>query len=303
MHKILKVIKNPLLIVAAVWVKCTRFIKSDKLYLSVLYFCRVLRPLSFSNPKTFTAKLQWLKVNYNKTPLHTQLVDKYGVRSYITQNIGEQYLFPLLGVWASANNIDLDLLPDKFVLKTTHDSGGVWICQDKQAFSLKWESYKKEINGRLRRNYFTIGREYPYRDVPPRVIAEAFMRDESGNDLRDYKFFCFNGEPRILFYASERFIGRVPKFDFYDIHRNHLPFYAKGHPYSGNTLDDVQNYDKMVEVARKLSKGFPHVRIDLYNINGRIYFGEFTFHHDGGFVPFVPYEWDRKVGDMLRLPS
>lgn len=135
------------------------------------------------------------------------------------------------------------------------------------------------------------------------MIAEKFMVDESGNDLRDYKFFCFDGEPRILFYASERFMGGVAKFDFYDINRKHLPFSAKGHPYSGKSLDGVKNYDEMVEVARKLSKGFPHVRIDLYNINGRIYFGEFTFHHDGGFVPFIPREWDRKVGDMLRLPS
>lgn len=303
MHSILKVVKNPLLLVAAVWVKLSRIIKSDKLYLGVLYFCRVLRPLSFTNPKTFTAKLQWMKVNYNKTPLHTQLVDKYGVRDYISKTIGEQYLFPLLGVWDNADDIDLNALPDKFVLKTTHDSGGVWICQDKKIFSQNWGGVKLLINNRLQTNYYPVGREYPYKNVHPRVIAEKFMVDESGNDLRDYKFFCFDGEPQILFYASERFMGGVTRFDFYDINRKRLPFSAKGHPYSGKSLDGVKNYDEMVEIARKLSKGFPHVRIDLYNINGRIYFGEFTFHHDGGFVPFIPREWDRKVGDMLRLPS
>lgn len=285
------------------WVKLSDKITNDVLYLKVLFFCRTKVVLNLKDPKRFTEKLQWLKINYNNSPLHTQLVDKYGVRKYIAETIGEEYLFPLLGVWKRAEEINFDKLPEQFVLKTNHDSGGIWICKDKASFLEKWAIYKEQINNRINNNYYLNGREYPYRDVEPRVIAEKFMVDESGVELKDYKFFCFDGEPKVLFYASDRFSGKVANFDFFDMNLNRLPMYAHGHPTTNGDTLNVPNFDKMVEIAAKLSKGFPHVRVDLYNINGVIYFGEFTFHHDGGFVPFCPKEWDYKLGNYIKLPQ
>lgn len=301
--RLTKIIKNPLIIFAHIWVKFSYKIHNDELYLKVLYFCRTKTRLNFKEPKRFTEKLQWLKINYNNSPLHTKLVDKYRVREYIKETIGEEYLFPLLGVWERAEDIDFSKLPEQFVLKTNHDSGGVWICKDKKTFLEKWSLYKEQINNRLNNNYYLNGREYPYRDVEPRVIAEKFMVDESGIELKDYKFFCFDGEPKVLFYASDRFSGKVANFDFFDMNLKRFPMYAEGHPTTqGDTLN-IPNFDKMVEIAQKLSKGFPHVRVDLYNINGEIYFGEFTFYHDGGFVPFCPKEWDLKMGSYIKLPK
>ena len=208
-----------------------------------------------------------------------------------------------MGVWKKAEDIDFTKLPEQFVLKTNHDSGGVWVCKDKKEFLEKWSLYRDQINNRLNNNYYLNGREYPYKDVEPMVIAEKFMVDESGIELKDYKFLCFDGEPKILFYASDRFSGKVANFDFFDMNLNRLPMYAKGHPTTQVDTLNISNFDKMIEIAQKLSTNFPHVRVDLYNINGAIYFGEFTFHHDGGFVPFCPKEWDLKMGSYIKLPG
>ena len=297
----IKIIKNPFIIFAHIWEKFSNNISNDELYLKVLYFCRTRTKLNLNSPKRFTEKLQWLKINYNKSSVHTQMVDKYKVREIIANTIGEEYLFPLLGVWENADDININQLPSQFVLKTNHDSGGVWICKDKDAFIEKWPLYKKQINKRLNHNYYLNGREYVYKDVSPRVIAEKYMVDESGDDLKDYKFFCFNGEPKILFCVSDRFKGGVANFDFFDMDLKRLPIRAYGHPNSNNQTLEISNFDKMIEISKKISKGFPHVRVDLYNINGQIYFGEFTFHHDGGFVPFCPEEWDVKLGDYINI--
>lgn len=301
--RLLKVLKNPLILFAYFWVRSSKWIHNDILYLKVLFFCKTLIVLRLKNPKRFTEKLQWLKIYYNRSVLHTQLVDKYRVRKFISQTIGDEFLFPLIGVWERVDDIDLSLLPDQFVLKTNHDSGGIWICKNKTSFKDKWPTYKEEIRKRLKSNYYLKGREYPYKNVEPCVIAEKYMVDESGIELKDYKFFCFNGEPQILFYASERFAGKVTNFDFFDMNLNRIPMFAKGHPTTKKIKLNIPNYDKMVEIAKKLSSGFPHVRIDLYNINGQIYFGEFTFHHDGGFVPFYPKDWDIKMGNYIQLPQ
>lgn len=297
MNKLKKLKCNPLIPFARLWMLCSRWIKSDSFYLRVLYYCRTLHPLNLKAPKRFTEKLQWLKLYYNKTPLHSRLVDKYEVREYVENKIGMKYLIPLLGCWDNTDDIDFSKLPEHFVLKTTHDSGGVWICRDKQSFISKWKSTKKLINKRLRHNYYLNSREYPYRNVRPRIIAEKFMVDESGSDLKDYKFFCFDGEPKFSYIASQRFSKDGARFDFYDINLKRLPFSAMGHLQSSNTNLEVEGYDEMLAIVRSLSNGFPHVRIDLYNIKGQIYFGEFTFHHEGGLFPFQPIEWDIKIGD------
>lgn len=276
---------------------------NDKKYLELVYYLHTRDRLDFEHPKDFTQKMQCLKL-YNTSHLCTLMADKYEVRNIVKEKIndGEDLLIPLLGVWNSFDEIDFDKLPDQFVLKTTHDSGGVIICHNKN--ELDYGKVRKLLNKKLKRNYFWTGREHQYKDIKPRIIAETLMVDESGIELKDYKFFCFDGKPKVLFYASGRFLNQQTYFDYYDVDtRKRLPFSSKGHPHSDVDVINVPNYDRMVEIATQLSKGFPFLRIDLYNIQGKIYFGEFTFHHDGGFVPFIPEEWNIKLGNLINLPN
>ena len=300
-HLLRKSFKKPYLILPYCWRKCSRYIKSDELYLKVYYRLCIGKKLDLKHPKTFTEKLQWLKL-HNTSDLCTQLVDKYLVRNYIEDNIGGEYLIPLLGVWDHFDEIDFGSLPEQFVLKTNHGSGGVVLCRDKTQFN-RLEA-KQILESSLKENYFWAGREYPYKNVRPRIIAEQLIQDSQGNAPVDYKFFCFNGEPKVLFYASERFnkLGLPPRFDYYDMDLNHLPVCSKGHDNSDIHLKMFPEFEQMKEIARKLSSGFSHVRVDLYLIGGHIYFGEMTFHHDGGLVPFVPEKWDFKFGQMIKLP-
>ena len=296
-----KVIKKPYLVLPYLWQKCSKLIKSDELYLKVYYRLCIGKKLDLKHPRTFTAKLQWLKL-HNTSDLCTRLVDKYEVREYIKERIGEEYLIPLLGVWDHFDDIDFAQLPEQFVLKTNHGSGGVIICKDKSR--LNKVAARAILETSLKENYFWDGREYPYKNVTPRIIAESFMRDETGNAPSDYKFFCFNGEPKVLFLASERYNaqGLPPRFDYYDMQLNHLPVKSKGHDNTEKALLPFPEFDEMKRIATVLSEGFAHVRVDLYLVNGRIYFGEMTFHHDGGLVPFIPEEWDLIFGEMIKLP-
>ena len=296
-----KVVEKPYLILPVCWRKCSKLIWSDKLYLKVYYRLCFGKKLDFQNPKTFTEKIQWLKL-YNTSPLCTQLVDKYAVREYVKEKIGEEHLVPLLGVWDRFDDIDFGLLPERFVLKTTHDSGGVVICRNKSELDVK--NARKVLTKSLSRNYFWNGREYPYKNVKPRIIAEQFMEGEDRGYLVDYKFFCFDGEPKVLFFASNRYNAdhTPPRFDYYDMEMNHLPVRSKGHENAETKLKMFPEFEQMKKLARVLSEGFPHVRVDLFMSKGRIYFGEMTFHHDGGLVPFIPEEWDLKFGEMIKLP-
>lgn len=301
MNNFIKGIKKPYLILPHYWRTFSKFIKSDEQYLKVLYRLCHGKKLHLEHPVTFTEKLQWLKL-HNTSQRCTQLVDKYRVRDFIKEEIGEKHLIPLLGVWNHFEEIDFDKLPDRFVLKTNHGSGGVIICRDKAA--LDKTVAKNALEKSLRENYFWVGREYPYKNVQPLIIAEKFMEDGNGNPPVDYKFFCFDGEPKVLFYASERFNsqGIPPKFDYYDMNLNHLPVRSKGHDNATGALQWFPEFEPMKDIARKLSRGFPHVRVDLYLVDGNIYFGEMTFHHDGGLVPFEPETWDKTFGDMIHLP-
>lgn len=300
-NKVLKGVRNPSRIILRIWVLCSKIISSDKLFLRVYYFLAVGEKLNLNNPELFTEKIQWLKLN-NRSNLCTQMVDKYDVRKIIRERIGDEYLIPLYGVWDKFNDINFNELPDRFVLKTTHDSGTVIVCKDKKELDI--EKARKKINKSLKRNYFWKGREYPYKNVKPKIIAEELMCNKDGSDLADYKFFCFDGEPKILFYASDRFNEKKEpaKFDYYDMELHHLPIKSKGHKNSGVILNNIVNFDLMKDLAKQLSSGFPHLRVDLYLINSRIYFGELTFHHDGGIVPFIPKEWDKILGEMIKLP-
>ena len=298
--KIKKLFCHPDAALRKAWRMMSPLVSSDRLYLSVMYFLAHRQRMNWENPRTFNEKLNWLKL-WSKNRGFEKYVDKYGVREYVASTIGIQYLIPILGVWDRMEEIDFSTLPDRYVLKTTHDSGGVVIVDGRPT-----DRQLRKLREHLSKNYFWIGREYPYQKVKPRIIAEQFMVDESGWDLKDYKFFCFDGEPKILFLASERFKEKdgKAKFDYFDMELHHLPVKSKGHEQNmENTHPEVPNFKLMTDLARKLSKGFPFIRIDFYNINGKVYFGEMTFFHDDATVPLQPREWNIKFGDMIQLPK
>ncbi len=273
---------------------------SDEDYLKRLFKANMGYELNLENPKTYNEKLQWIKL-FDRKPEYTMMVDKYLVRDYIAQRIGDEYLIPLLGVWDYPDEIDFDSLPDKFVLKCNHNSGlGMCICTDKN--NLDINKVRDDLRKGLKQDYYKIWREWPYKDVPRKIIAEQYMVDESGYELKDYKFFCSDGNVTALFIASDRQVkGEETKFDFYDADFNHLPF-INGHPNTNKTLKRPSAFEEMKKLASELSKGIPHVRVDFYEINGKVYFGELTFFHWSGLVPFEPAEWDKKFGDLIKLP-
>ena len=278
--------------------KVGRFLP-DKAWIQLKYKMFFGRFCGLNNPQTYNEKLQWLKL-YNRKPEYTQMVDKYEVKKYISDLIGEEYIIPTLGIWDRFEDIDFDKLPNQFVLKCTHDSGGLVICQDKSKLDIV--AARKKINKSLNRNYYYMHREWPYKDVKPRIIAEQYMVDESGYELKDYKFFCFDGEVKALFIATDRCVeGEETKFDFFDADFNHLPF-TNGHPNANREIKKPLSFDEMKALASKLSNGFPHLRVDFYDINGKIYFGELTFYHWSGLTPFVPEEWDYTFGSWIKLP-
>ncbi len=272
----------------------------DKIYLDLFFRAKMGVKLNIRNPKTFNEKLQWLKL-YDHKEEYTRMVDKYTAKQYVEERIGKKYIIPTLGVWDKFEDIDFASLPNQFVLKCTHDSGGLAICTDINTFDK--ESAKKKINKSLRRNYYYVGREWVYKNVKPRIIAEKFMEDESTNELRDYKFFCFNGVAKVLFIASERQNKETEtKFDFFDMEFNHLDI-RNGHPNAEKTIEKPNKFEEMRYLAEELSKGVPHVRVDFYEVNGQVYFGELTFAHWSGFVSFEPKKWDETFGVWIELPK
>lgn len=295
LDKIKKVLKKPDVVINYIFTKACSKYMSDEMYLKIKYKLLIGKYLNLENPITYNEKLQWLKLN-DRNPLYTKLADKYEVRQYIKEKIGEEHLIPLLGVYDTFDEIDFDSLPNEFVLKTTHDSGGVVICRDKNKFNV--DEAKKKLNKSLNRNYYNSGREWQYKDIKPRIICEKYMVDESNVELKDYKFFCFHGEVKALYIATERAIK--PKFDFFDINFNHMPF-RQGYDNSSKIICKPKAFDEMIELSRKLSEDFPHIRIDLYDINGKIYFGEFTFHHMSGLSKFEPEEFDKLFGSWIDL--
>ena len=275
------------------------YVLPNKWYLFFRFKNRVGYWPHLNHPRTFNEKLQWLKLN-DRHAEYTQMVDKIDAKKYVASIIGEKYIIPTLGVWDSVDEIEWDKLPNQFVIKVSSDSGGIVVCKDKQTLDI--EKAKEKLTNGWGKNYYVHNKEYPYRDLTPRIIAEEYKEDESGYELRDYKIFCFNGEPKILFVASDRQkAGEDTKFDFFDLNWNHLPF-TNGHPNSKEHIAKPKNFEEMLEIAKKLSVGIPQVRIDLYTCNGQIYFGEITFFHWSGMTAFDPVEWDFKLGKMIKLP-
>ena len=273
---------------------------SDSAYLKLTYWANMNKKLNLTVPKTFNEKLQWLKL-YDRNPIYTTMVDKYEVKKYVSDLIGNEYIIPTLGVWNKFDDIDFDGLPNQFVLKCTHDSGGLVICKDKGSFDKL--AAKKKIEKFLKRNYYLVHREWPYKNVKHRIIAEQYMEDVKTAELRDYKFFCFDGVARILLVATDRQkVGEEVKFDFFDMEFNHLDF-RQGHPNAAVCPEKPSQLELMKTLAEKLSKGMPHLRVDFYEVDGKVYFGELTFFHFSGNVPFEPNEWDYKLGQWIELPE
>ena len=272
----------------------------DTKYLSMMYRVHCKKELNLESPITFNEKLQWLKL-YNRKPEYTMMVDKYKVREYIKQKIGEEYLIPLLGVWDDPDEIEFDALPNQFVLKCNHNSGlGMCICKDKS--SLDIPKVKAGLRKGLKQDYYLTGREWPYKDVPRKIICEQYMQDDSGTgELADYKVLCFNGEPRLVEIHHGRFKG-IHTQDFYDKNWNKTDFEQPEDPLSNEVMEKPSFADEMFRLSKILAKNIPHVRVDWYYTGGRLYFGELTFFDGSGFSPFVD-DQDRIIGEWIQLPS
>ena len=269
----------------------------DKLYLQVYYFSQFKKFINFKNPKTYNEKLNWLKI-YDRNPEYTKMVDKYEGKKYVASIIGEEYIIPTLGIWNKFDDINFEQLPNQFVLKCTHDSEGIVIVKDKKKLDNKL--VKDKIEEAMKYNFFYIGREYPYKNVKPRIIAEKYMEDSKYHELRDYKFFCFNGEPKIM-YVSDCSHTNNQHCCFYNMKYQKLNIKRKDYKEFIKPLSKPKNFNKMIELSKILSKNIPHVRVDWYEINEKLYFGELTFYTCSGFIPFENEEWDYKIGEWIKL--
>lgn len=272
-----------------------QLIKDDRAFLEFVWKHRMRYKLDLDNPRTYNEKIQWLKL-YDHRPKYTIMVDKYEVKKYVGNIIGKEHIIPTLGVWDRSEDIEWERLPNQFVLKCTHDSGGLIICKDKD--SLDKKSAIKKLDVSLHNDYYLAGREWPYKNVKRRILAEKYMTDEYG-ELRDYKFFCFNGIPKLMFLLKGR--GISPRLNFYDLDFNKLPF-ERGYPNFDDEIEKPKGWDEMIKFAEILSKDIPQVRVDFYDLNGHVYFGELTFSPGSGFESFEPEKWDRVLGDWIELP-
>lgn len=277
--------------------------RDDKYYLQRCFESIYHSKVDFENPQTFIEKLQYLKLN-NRKDEYTTYVDKYSVRDVIKEKLGEEFLIPLLGVWDNVEQIEFDNLPEKFVIKCNHNSGkGMYICKDKKQLNI--ECMKKELAQGLKEDYYQICREWPYKNVKRKIIAEQYMENKNESDLVDYKFFCFGGEPVYCQVIRNRSTNET--IDFFDMNWNHQPFtgvFASNEkicPFSKETIQRPITFELMKKSAKILAEGIPFVRIDFYEINKKMYFGEITFFPGGGFGEFYPTEWNKTIGDMIDV--
>lgn len=268
----------------------------DRLYLEWLYEVRMGEKLHLEHPVLFNEKLNWLKL-YDRRDIYTKLADKYEVRQYIAEKIGEEYLIPLLGIWNKAEDIDPDILPDQFVLKCTHDSASVVVCRDKATFD--WDAARKKLSASLKVNYFYLSREWPYKKIVPRIIAEKYMVDESGTELKDYKIYNFEGKPELIQVDFGRFVHH--ERNLYDLNWNYINEEIEYPKNPAVSIAKPEHLELMLELAKKLSQGIPSVRTDFYSINGKIYFGEITFYQEAGFAHFSSEEFNRYLGSLIPL--
>lgn len=270
----------------------------DKLYLSIMYKIRMGKMINWKSPKTLNEKIQWLKV-YDRKPEYTQMADKYAAKEYVARKIGEKYLIPTLGVWDSFEQIDFRLLPDRFVLKCTHDSGGLVVCRDKSKLDV--EKARKILATSLKTNYFYYGREWPYKNIKPRIIAEKYMEQLDDSGLTDYKFYCFNGKPQYLYVSKNLEDHHIATVTFVDMNWNKMPVERTDYKSDKEMPIRPSQFDEMRRVAEILSKDHRFLRVDLYQINGEVYFSELTFHPASGYMGVVPSEYDEFMGQYLKI--
>lgn len=295
MHIIRKIINHSI----KAFLKLFGWCINDKTYYRLQYYAILGKIPNIDKPSLYTEKLQWLKL-YDHNPLYTKIVDKYEVKQYISKLIGEQYIIPTIGVWNSPKDIDFNTLPNEFVLKTTFGGGGdgIAICRDKKHSDIS--VIRKKIEKSFNTNPYVRAREWPYKNVPHRVIAEKYMEDDSG-ELRDYKFYCFDGVPKVMLVASNRFTNH--NFNYFDMDFNVLPITSAMGAHADASFERPECFDEMKEIAAKLSAGFAQVRVDLYYCEGKTYFGELTLYDSSGFDDLNSEEWNQKFGDWLKLPE
>lgn len=299
MNELAKLIKNPYVVFRLPKLQQRMRLLPDAVYLKLVYRARIGRPLNLNSPKGFNEKLQWLKL-YDRNPLYTKLVDKAEVKPWVAERIGWEHVVPTLGVWDSFDDIDFGALPERFVLKCTHDSGGLAICRDLSTFDMA--AARRKIERSLANNYFWSGREWPYKDVRPRIIAEEYL-DPAGEQvgLTDYKVMCFGGQARCEFTCTGRADGNL-HVDFFDTEWNHMPF-TRHYPNADVPPEAPERLKDMVAMAERLSEGMPFVRVDFYEVAGQFYFGEMTFYPGSGMEEFDPERWDEELGSWIELPE
>lgn len=274
----------------------------DEEYLKRIFKINIGYELNLDNPKTYNEKIQWLKL-HDRKPEYSKMVDKVEAKKYVASIIGDEYIIPTFGVWSRFEDIDFNALPDQFVLKCTHDSGGLIICRDKK--NLDMSASRKKITSSLHRNFYYLFREWPYMNISPRIIAEQYMEDEFGTAIRDYKVLCFNGEPKLIELHQGRFTDHQTQ-DFYTTKWEKTNISQTGIPHFQVTMDTVpapDTLDEMLELSRILAEGLPHIRVDWYSVSGKLYFGELTFYDGSGLDPWDNPEDDLMLGSWIELPK
>ena len=275
------------------------YILSDKSFVKKLYKERIGKKINFSHPKTFCEKQNWMKI-YDRKPIYTVMVDKYLARDFVAERIGDEYLVPLLGVWNNANDIDFSSLPDKFVLKCNHKSD-VTICTDKA--KIDEEKIKEKLNEQLKLDYYIRKREWPYKNIPRKIICEKYMENTDGTEPLEYKVLCFNGIPEYVLVISGRFGDKEMTIDTYDMEWNYTDLINGDCPLSGNIFKKPEYLNEIYQISKKLSENTPFLRVDFNFWNNRLYFGELTFFDAAGFEHYKPEIWNYKLGSMINLPK
>lgn len=270
----------------------------DEVYLKTMWRGNVHRRLNLRRPKSFNEKLQYLKL-HDRNPLYHKMVDKYEAKEYVAKMIGANHVVPTYGVWDFFDDINFSQLPKQFVLKATHDSGGVVICRNKDSFNI--EKAKEKLNTSLARNYYLNGREWCYKGVKPRIIAEKYLEELGEGEIIDYKFYCFHGDPKFLYVSQGLERHSTARLDYVMLNWTKAPFYRNDYKHFEKLPPKPQKFDQMLEICKKLSKGIPFVRVDLYEIAGNILWSELTFYPGSGFSVFEPKEWEDRIGEWLEV--
>lgn len=274
----------------------TRKLWPLKMYLSVLYLIKFKRILNWNKPVRFSEKLNWFKV-YDRNPNYSKIVDKYEVKKLVGEIIGKDYIVPCYGAWDDFDQIDFNKLPNSFILKCTHDSSGIYVCKDKGHLDVK--KARNILKKSLEKNYYWFGREWPYKNAKKRIIADQLLDDGRKGELQDYKWWCFNGEPKVMYITNKGATGQCYE-NFYDMDFNILDI-DHGFPRFSPEYEKPREFEEMKELARKLSKGFKFIRVDFFDIHGKVYFGELTFYDHAGLRPFKGDNWDIKLGEWINL--